>query len=421
MNMINLIGSLLKPQTFVWLMVSMLGLTACSSAKIVRVPTPLAEMSSPLELQRDWQLTLDQFAYSDSEGLYFGADDQQVYFATPSGLLTAVTKSTKTRWQDQIVWQQKFDQPLISGPTVEEENLILGTAKGSLIALSKKTGQLVWQTQLSSEVLSRAVVADGDIYVRTVDGKLNAVKASTGKVKWVVDHQLPNLSLRGIAPITIHDDVVYVGWESGYVEALSAKSGERLWRTQVAIPKGRTDLERMVDLQSQLILTQGRLFVLGYHGQLVSLNPQTGNLYWSKPVSGFRDFVVDESRVYLVDEDDILSAFDVANGTEVWRKDAYKYRVLTDVLSYNSDQLLLADGQGYVFWIDKIDGSEFARSRVSNNYGTGDKIVRVMQDDNRIYIQDVDGIVSAYRIKPSNWYLFKHPEDPLKIIQKSAP
>lgn len=402
------------------LLAAVLGMTACSSANVVRIPTPLAQMSSPLELKRDWQLTLEKFSYSDSEGLYFASDEEQVYFATPSGHLTAALKAPTSRWVDQVVWQQKIDQPIVSGPTLSDNLLIVGTSKGSLIALSKDTGAFIWQTQLSSEVLSRATVADGDIYVRTVDGKLVAVKLTTGAVKWVVEHQLPNLSLRGIAPITVADDVVYVGWESGYVEALSAKAGERLWRVQVAIPKGRTDLERMVDLQSELILKQGRLFVLGYHGQLISLNPQTGNLYWSKPVSGFRDFVVDEQNVYLVDEDDILSAYDVTNGTEVWRKEAYKYRLLNDVLSYNDEQLLLADGQGYVFWVDKVDGTEFARSKISNDLGTGDKIVRIFSESNQIYIQDIDGIVSAYHVKPTNWYLFKNPEASLKILPKAA-
>lgn len=402
------------------LMSLVLGLTACSSANIVRVPTALAPLSSPLELKRDWQLTLEKFSYSDSEGLYFAADDDQVYFATPSGHLTAALKAPVSRWVDQVVWQQKLDQPIVSGPTLAGDILIVGTAKGSLIALSKETGALIWQTQLSSEVLSRATVAEGDIYVRTVDGKLASVKLSTGSIKWVVEHQLPNLSLRGIAPITVADDVVYVGWESGYVEALGVKAGERLWRVQVAIPKGRTDLERMVDLQSELILKQGRLFVLGYHGQLISLNPQTGNLYWSKPVSGFRDFVVDAQNVYLVDEDDILSAYDVSNGTEVWRKEAYKYRLLNDLLSYNDEQLLLADGQGYVFWVDKVDGTEFARSKISNELGTGEKIVRVFNESNKIYIQDIDGIVSAYQVKPTNWYQFNHPEASSKLLPKAA-
>lgn len=396
-------------------------LMSCSSNKVVRVPTPLVEKSSPYELKRDWQIALNRFDYSDSEGLYFAADDTNVFFAAPSGLVVSAIKAPQSRWTDQVNWEKKFDQPVISGPTLEGEHLVIGTAKGLLMSLSKKDGSVVWQTQLSSEVLSKAVIAEGNIYVRTVDGKLSSVKASSGKINWTVEHRLPNLSLRGIAPITYEDGKIYVGWESGFVEALSAFSGERIWRAQVIIPRGRTDLERMVDIQADLVIKNNRLFVLGFHGQLVSLNPETGNLYWSKKLSGFREFLVDEKSVYVVDEDDVLSAYDVMNGTKIWRQKNYKYRNLIDLIDYDASQILLADGEGFLHWIDKIDGGLVAHNRHANPNGTGNRIARVAVEGKRLYVQDGDGFVTAYRVKPSSWYEFNQPQDPLKIMRSAKP
>jgi outer membrane protein assembly factor BamB len=238
----------------------------------------------------------------------------------------------------------------------------------------------------------------------------------------VVEHQLPNLSLRGIAPVTYDEGTLYVGWESGKVEALDAATGERRWQVQVIIPKGRTDLERMVDIQAALIMKGGRLFVLGYQGKLVALNPENGNLYWAKDISGFRDFLIDQQALYIVDEDDIVYAIDYVNGTQLWKQDRFKYRQLADPVFYGTNQILLADDLGYIHWIDKIDGTAVARVEVGSEYGTSDRIVRVNVAGKRIYVQDNDGFNTAYTIQPSDWYEFNHPEDPLGIIeQKDTP
>lgn len=408
------------PISIVLIFASAVLLQSCTQPKIVRVPTPLVQMSSPYDIHRDWQIQLDHFKYSDSEGLYFADDSKQVYFANPNGTLTAAWKADKGRWTDQVKWQRKFNQPILSGPTLVGDGLIVGTSKGDLMRLSKADGRIEWQTELSSEILSLPVVAKGNVYVRTVDGKLYSVKAATGKVNWVIEHPLPNLSLRGIAPVTYADDTLYVGWESGSVQALDAATGETKWQTQVLIPKGRTDLERLVDIQSRLILSQGRLYVFGYHGKLVALNPENGNLFWSKDVSGFRDFLVDDKALYLVDEDDILYAYDLYNGTLIWKQTHFKYRRLVDLAFYSHHQILLADGFGMLHWIDKLDGTQVARAKHSDPDSVRAQLVRVWTDKKRIYTQDSGGFVTGYNVVPSNWYEFNHPEDPLGILKKST-
>ncbi len=385
-------------------------LVGCSSSQVVRVPAPLVDLSSPYDIHRDWQITLNLFSHSDSEGLYFAFDDKHVYFAVPSGEVTATLKESQSRWTDQVVWQRKFEQPVISGPVLDGEQLIIGTAKGNLMALSKQDGAIIWQTQLSSEVLSKAVIDRGSIYVRTVDGKLVSLKSSSGKVNWTIEHQLPTLSLRGIAPVTVYEGRVFVGWESGNVEAFNAYSGERLWRTQIAIPRGRTDLERMVDIQAALVMQEGRLFVLGYNGKLVAVHPDTGNLFWAKQISGFRDFLVDSNAVYVVDEDDIIRAYDVTNGTLLWRQEGYRYRSLVDLVAFGENQILLADSLGYLHWIDKLTGALFARVKHPSF------VVRVYVAGQSLYVKDMNGVVTAYTVQVSNWYKFNHPEDPLNIL-----
>jgi len=409
-----------KKFTKLVLLATLMVVAGCSSPIKVRIPAPESTASSAYDLHRVWQLTLDAFAYSDSEGLYFAQDAKHDYFAVPSGTVTAVVKTPQGRWTDQVVWQRKFDEPVLAGPVVSKNKLLIGTAKGHLMALSTLDGHIIWSTELTSEVLSNPLVKKGHVYVRTVDGKLSDVNEKTGQVIWTIEHPMPSLSLRGIAPVTLYDGKLFVGWEDGFVEALDASTGERLWTTQVAIPKGRTDLERMVDIQAQVMIKNNRVVVLGYHGQLVSLNIETGNLYWAKKVSGFRDFVIDSQAIYLVDEDDILHAYDAENGTELWKNKQLKYRLLTDVENYSNTQLVLGDGYGVIHWIQKSDGAEIAHVRHAAKNELGQQIVRLFVAKNNLLVQDSAGYVTDYQVVPSDWYLFNRPNDPLHIFKNKT-
>ena len=380
-------------------------LVGCSTSKPLVEPY-MAPMDSDYSLHKNWQVKLETMPNRDAEGLFFAEDTKNIFVASETGHLVALNKSNTSRWTDQVVWQAKFDSPIVSGPTLNAESLLIGTSKGQLIAVSAETGSYLWQTQLSSEVISRAIVKERKIFTRTVDGKFYALSATTGKILWVAEHQMPSLSLRGAPAAVYSDGKLFVGWESGSVQALSAKSGALLWETRIAVPKGRTDLERMVDVQSNLILKDGRLFVLGFHGKLASINTENGNFYFVKDVSGYRDFVVDDSAVYVVDEDDVMYAFDMASGAILWKQNSFKGRLVGD-LSLSGDELLAVDGWGYLHWLNKLQGIEIARAKHSNEYGDGNRILRVYSDNNNTYLLDDEGVITSYKIKPSNLKLFK--------------
>lgn len=380
-------------------------LAGCSASKQLVEPY-MAPMESDYSLHKNWQVKLETMPNRDSEGLFFAEDAKSIYIASETGHLVSLKKTNTSRWSDQIQWQVKLDSPIVSGPTLDGGNLLVGTSKGQLIAVSAETGAYLWQTQLSSEVMSRAVVEERKIFTRTVDGKFYALSAKTGKVLWVVEHQMPNLSLRGSPAAVYSDGKLFVGWESGSVQALSAKSGALLWETRIAIPKGRTDLERMVDVQANLVLKDDRLFVLGFHGKLASINPENGNFYFVKEVSGYRDFVVDDSALYVVDEDDVMYGFDMASGAILWKQNAFKGRLIGD-LSLSGEELLAVDGWGYLHWINKLQGIEVARAKHSNEYGDGNRILRVYSEKKNTYLLDDEGVITSYNVTPSNLKLFK--------------
>jgi len=383
-----------------------MGLTACSSSKVVRVPAQLEVLNSPLTVSHNWQVTLNAMPVFDGEGLSIDHNDQLVFTADQQGLISAFKKQNQGRWTDQVVWQSQLAEKVISGPALNNDRLIVGTAKGKVVALNSGTGEVLWQTQLSSEVLSKAEVAEGKVFTRTVDGRLYALSLKTGKIIWVNEHQMPNLSLRGASPVLYNEGVLYIGWESGKVEAIKAESGKSLWESNIAVSRGRTDLERLVDIQASLVIHNDRLIALGYHGKLVAMSLQSGHLFYAEDISGFRDFVVDDQAIYTIDEDDIIHSFDVANGTKLWTQKGLKYRSLGD-LKTHQNSLLAIDGLGYIHWLNKLQGTIEARVKHSNDYGDENHVLQAMVDGDTIYLLDQQGAINSYRVEQSDLAKFE--------------
>ena len=384
----------------------LLGLTACSSSTVVRVPAQLDTMDSSLKIMHNWQVKLNAMPVFDGEGLNIAQNDEAVFTADQQGKVAAFKKKNQSRWTDQVIWQSQLSEKVISGPVLFESHLIVGTSKGKVVAFDSVTGDVLWQTQLSSEVVSKAAIAENKIFTRTVDGRLYALSLKSGKVIWVNERQMPNLSLRGSSSVLYEQGVLYVGWESGKVEAIKAESGKSLWESIIAVPRGRTDLERMVDIQSSLVIKNNRLIALGYHGKLAAMSLESGYLFYAEDLSGFRDFVVDDQAIYAVDEDDFIHAYDLSNGTKLWTQKGLKYRSLGD-LKTHKNYLLAIDGLGYIHWINKLHGTFEARVKHSNDYGDENTVLQAMVNGDDIYLLDQQGTINSYHVEQSDVAAFR--------------
>lgn len=384
---------------------SLLLVAGCSSTIELKEP-PMTPIESEFKLVQSWKVFQGSLDQHDAEALVFANNGQTFFVANNNGVVSAISAQNQSRWQDQIIWQAKFADRIISGPVLDSDELIVGSDKGRVRLLNAQTGQVIWQTQVSSEVLSAATVDQGKVYVRTSDGKVYALNRTSGEVVWTSEHQMPSLSFRGSPKIIASDNLVFVAWESGMVQALLAQSGELVWESRVAIPSGRTDLERMVDIQANLVLKDQTLYALGYHGKFVAINIDTGNFLFVKELSGYRDFIVADQVVYVVDEQDVIQALDRFTGTALWKQNSMKGRGLND-LHLHQENLVVADYWGYIHWFNAVQGTEFARVKHSNEYGDGNRISQMSVEEDVLLVVDETGELTRYQIDKSNLLQFR--------------
>ena len=237
-------------------------LAACSdSKKGQEPPAELVDIKSQLVIQREWSESLSGKSDHLRLALRPEVADGVVYAGGHKGEVVALNAETGRR-----LWRVNTKLALSAGPGVGDGVVVFGSSDGNVVALDAATGAERWRHAMSSEVLAKPLVTDGSVVVRTVDGRLQALSLADAAQRWVIQEAVPPLSLRGTAPALRVGDAVLAGFDNGKVVAVDVKTGETLWGTVVSPPQGRTELERLVDLDSAIKASGDDIFVVGKVG-----------------------------------------------------------------------------------------------------------------------------------------------------------
>src|SRR5580700_8205728 len=365
----------------------------CSKDKDVEPPAALLKFTGTLPVKKLWG---DNVGGGKKQvklrlGLGPAVADGVVFAASHKGEVLAVTLETGKQ-----VWVKKLKLPLSAGPAAGSGMVILGSSKGAVIALDAANGRERWRSHVNSELLSAPAISEKVVVLRSVDGRLHGLDASSGKELWQVEQQVPRLSLRGTATPVIAKEVAISGFDNGKVMAVNLNTGDTVWDTALATPHGRTELDRLVDIDSAVRIVGENVFATGFQGRTAMLALDSGQLWWSHDMSSYRGLSVDEDNLYVTESDGTVVAMRQRDGAEVWRNDKLKRRGLSTPV-VTSTAIAVADFQGYLHWLDKGTGELVARQRIAKKQrvsnppaGSGDTVV-VLTDA---------GTLAAYRATP---------------------
>jgi outer membrane protein assembly factor BamB len=333
----------------------------CSKDKDVEPPAALVKFPATLPVKRLWG---DNVGGGKKQvklrlGLGPAVDNEMVYAASDKGELLAVNLNTGRQ-----VWVKKLKVPLSAGPAAASGLVVVGSSKGMVIAVDGATGRELWRTRVNSELLSAPAIGEKVVVMRSVDGRLHGFDSKSGKELWSVEQQVPRLSLRGTAIPIIAKEEAVSGFDNGKVMAVSLSTGDTVWDTALASPHGRTELDRLVDIDSAVRVIGDNVFAAGFQGRTAMLALDSGQIWWAHDMSSYRGLAVDAENLYVTQSDGIVVALRQRDGSELWRNDKLKRRGLSTP-AVTSTAITVADYQGYLHWLDKRTGQLVARQRVA--------------------------------------------------------
>ncbi|AVI61315.1 outer membrane protein assembly factor BamB [Halomonas sp. GFAJ-1] len=314
-----------------------------------------------------------------------------VFAADATGLVMALNADSGER-----EWQTQLDTPISSALNAVAGNLYLGTRNGEVFALNQRDGSVRWRSRVASEVLAAPQANQQLLLVQSIDGQVTALDRASGEERWVYTSSQPALTLRGTGtPMTI-DPVTFVGMANGRLTTLDNRNGQPLWDMQIATPRGRSEVERLVDLSGQPVLSpDGRLFVTSYNGRVVALEATQGGVLWESNLSSRHTPILVGNLLFVVTDNSHVVALDANSGQEIWRNNSLEDRWLT-APAFADGRLVFGDFEGYLHLLDAREGDIVGRTRVHRS-GIS---VRPVTEGNIIHVQANNGRLETLEITP---------------------
>ncbi|MBL3527257.1 MAG: outer membrane protein assembly factor BamB [gamma proteobacterium endosymbiont of Lamellibrachia anaximandri] len=351
-------------------------------------PAELVDFTAALELETLWQLKV-----GGTDGKFLeiapAVAGEQLFIADPKGRVVAVDRLSGKR-----LWDVETRLPVSGGPGVGNGLVLLGTAEAELVALGAADGSEKWRRRVSSEVLSVPAASRGVVVVRTVDGRAAGLSADTGANRWTFDHSEPVLTLRGNSAPIINEDQVFIGFSNGKLAGLSLDGGTANWEATVATAHGRTELERIVDIDSDPVVVEGVVYAASFQGQVAAVSESSGVVLWRRDISVHAGLDADWRQLYVTDDEDAIWALEAGNGATLWQQKALHARKLS-APAIIGNYLVAGDYDGYLHWFSQEDGRMIARIRVGSE-GIRAKPLVV---DGIVYVFDDSGKLTALRMR----------------------
>jgi len=352
-------------------------------------PARLEDIEATVSFSKIWSHDTGKGTDQQRLKLVPAVSGGRVYVADRSGVVEALEADNGRR-----VWKTKTHALLSAGPGLGEQTVLVGSSDGELIALDAGNGRERWRTGISSEVLAIPRVHLGVVIVQTVDGNLAGYDIDSGNRLWIFDRTVPILTLRGTSSPLIIDDVVMAGFASGKLFALDVQTGRQLWEASVAIPRGRSELERLVDIDADVVMQDGVLYVASYQGQLAAVSLSDGSVLWSRELSAYAGLAVDSQQVYVTDATGQVWALASDTGRSMWKQDKLLHRAVTGPVRFG-DYIVVGDYAGYLHLLAVSDGHIAGRVRVDR---AGIQNAPVVQGQ-RLYVLGAGGKLVAYELK----------------------
>ena len=351
-------------------------------------PTELVNITPIVTVSKLWGASVGKGEDKLGIGQHPTIVDGRVYAAAMEGGVSAFDLRT-----GQSLWRYASELPLSGGPGAGEGLVAVGSLEGDVVALDAATGAEKWKSKVSNEVIAAPAIGGGLVFVHSNDGRVTALDAATGERRWFYGADIPALTVRGNGSMTVGPGILFVGNDNGTLVALSTTDGAVMWTTPVAEPEGRSELDRMADVDGEAVLDNTTLYATSHKNHTVAIDGPSGQVMWDRGNGGARGLGVSNSAVVVTDPTGNVFGLDKNSGGALWQQSGLAYRNVS-APSIQGDYAAVGDLEGVVHWLRLSDGAFAARSSVGGAI-TGKPVV----SDGILVVQTTEGQLAAFALQ----------------------
>ena len=361
-------------------------LVGCSSNKVKEAkPNPLPKIIQQQKLNKVFSQSVSSTDEAEALRLQLDTDNGVIFTIDPDGQVSAY-QAKKRLWKSKISKQE-----LTAGVEASDGIVIVGNRKGQLFALDQTSGEKKWTAQLSGAILSPSLIQSGRVITVANDGTVFAHDAVSGQQVWA--YKLPNVqfSLRGqAAPVRLDDRTVLIASANAYIYAIDVISGVPRFQRRVAMSEGRSDIQRLVDIDGDPVVAGQYVVTSSFQGQVTVTDLASQRVVWSEDASSTNRPEVFEDKVFISTVDGKLNAYSLSTGESVWKNDSLLNRQLSNPVMLGQN-LVVGDLDSVIHLIDPATGKLIGRAKTSGEV----RSLRVI--DNQLYVATRKGALSIWQ------------------------
>ncbi len=351
-------------------------------------PSPLPTITQKVNLVDHWSLPVSKSSktstYLKLKPVIRGSI---IYTANANGMVQAID-----RVNGHVLWSKQLKEGVVSGPTVSEGVVAVGTNRSKVVLLGVADGSELKSLKVSGDVLSKPVIKNHKIIVKTIDGNLYAFDLKTGSKLWASEHGTPHLILKASSSPVVRGSMVLVGFSDGKLDAVDVQTGRVDWQRSIAYASGFSDVERLVDIDADPIVRGDIVYLASYQGYVGAMLLSTGEFLWRKPASVYKNLALDANTLYLTDNNDVLWAFNKQNGQVKWKQESLKARGLTEPVLMGH-YLIVGDKTGFLHVVATRNGELASRAQLSGPIDIAPAVA-----SNNIYVMTANGKLNRFSV-----------------------
>lgn len=301
---------------------------------------------------------------------------QNIFFSDASGnVLSMDAKTGNDNWSVKLNF-------LASGTSAGFGIVVVADVDGNVIALDQTDGSVLWSSNVKGEVLSSVAIDAKIVVVKTGSGELLGLNKDSGEVIWSYRSTLPVLTIRGNSSPVIVDNLVYASFDNGRLGVFELNSGFQIWDGAISYVSGASELENLIDSDSNPVIEGGLIYTTNYQGNLNIFDPSQKRSVWSNNASSFFSPIISRGMLMVVEENSSIKSFALKTLEESWINNDYLNRDLSNGVSYK-DNIVVGDFEGYVHVINILNGRTVGREKLSRN-----PIKTILSRSDSLYVID---------------------------------